>query len=75
MKKFLLTAFVAVAMASAQAKVTLPYVMGNNMILQQQTEARLWGKTTAKEVKVTTSWDNEVKSIKKRRFHRESEDA
>ena len=60
MKKFLLTAFVAVAMASAQAKVTLPYVMGNNMILQQQTEARLWGKTTAKEVKVTTSWDNEV---------------
>ena len=78
MKKFLLTAFVAVAMASAQAKVTLPYVMGNNMILQQQTEARLWGKTTAKEVKVTTSWDNEVytaKASKKRRFHRESEDA
>ena len=64
MKKFLLTAFVAVAIASAQAKVTLPYVMGNNMILQQQTEARLWGKTTAKEVKVTTSWDNEVYTAK-----------
>ena len=64
MKKFLLTTFVAVAMASAQAKVTLPYVMGNNMILQQQTEARLWGKTTAKEVKVTTSWDNEVYTAK-----------
>jgi len=64
MKKFLLTAFVAVALASAQAKVTLPYVMGNNMILQQQTEARLWGKTTAKEVKVTTSWDNEVYTAK-----------
>ena len=64
MKKFLLTAFVAVALAGAQAKVTLPYVMGNNMILQQQTEARLWGKTTAKEVKVTTSWDNEVYTAK-----------
>ena len=64
MKKFLLTAFVAVALASAQAKVTLPYVMGNNMILQQQTEARLWGKTTAKEVKVTTSWDNQVYTAK-----------
>ena len=64
MKKFLLTAFVAVALASAQAKVTLPYVMGNNMILQQQTEARLWGKTTAKEVKVTTSWDNHVYTAK-----------
>ena len=64
MKKFLLTAFVAVAMASAQAKVTLPYVMGNNMILQQQTEARLWGKTTANEVKVTTSWDNQVYTAK-----------
>ena len=64
MKKFLLTAFVAVALVSAQAKVTLPYVMGNNMILQQQTEARLWGKTTAKEVKVTTSWDNQVYTAK-----------
>ena len=64
MKKFLLTAFVAVALAGAQAKVTLPYVMGNNMILQQQTEARLWGKTTAKEVKVTTSWDNQVYTAK-----------
>ena len=64
MKKFLLTAFVAVALANAQAKVTLPYVMGNNMILQQQTEARLWGKTTAKEVKVTTSWDSEVYTAK-----------
>ena len=54
----------AFTLVAAQAKVTLPYVMGNNMILQQQTEARLWGKTTAKEVKVTTSWDNQVYTAK-----------
>lgn len=63
MRKLILTATVALAM-SAQAKVTLPYCLGDNMILQQNTEARLWGKTTAKEVKVTTSWDNAVYTAK-----------
>ncbi|MBQ6204592.1 MAG: 9-O-acetylesterase [Prevotella sp.] len=63
MRKLILTAATALAIC-AQAKVTLPYVMGDNMILQQQTEARLWGKTTAKEVKVTTSWDNQVYTAK-----------
>ena len=28
---------------SAQAKVRLPHIIGDNMILQQQTDARLWG--------------------------------
>ena len=63
MRKLILTATAALAM-SAQAKVTLPYCLGDNMILQQNTEARLWGKTTAKEVKVTTSWNNAVYTAK-----------
>ena len=28
---------------SAQAKVRLPHLIGDNMVLQQQTDARLWG--------------------------------
>ena len=57
MRKTILTTFLALAMG-AQAKVTLPYCMSDNMVLQQNTEARLWGKSTAKKVTVTTSWNN-----------------
>ena len=41
---------------SAQAKVRLPHIIGDNMILQQQTDARLWGwAQPGKTVKVSTS--------------------
>ena len=41
----------------AQAKVKLPNVVGDNMVLQQNTDARLWGwAAPGKKVKVTTSW-------------------
>lgn len=61
--------FVALALAvvalGAQAKVRLPHVIGDNMVLQQQTEARLWGwakpRTT---VKVTTSWSADAVEAK-----------
>jgi sialate O-acetylesterase len=40
------------------AKVTLPSVLANNMVLQQQTKVNLWGKATAKKtVKIRTSWN------------------
>jgi sialate O-acetylesterase len=40
-------------------EVNLPAIFGNNMVLQQKTEAAIWG-TAAKNatVKVTTSWNN-----------------
>ena len=48
-----------------QAKVRLPHLLGDNMILQQDTEARLWGwSETGKTVKVSTSWDNKVYTAK-----------
>ena len=28
----------------SEAKVTLPSILGDNMVLQQQTEVELWGK-------------------------------
>ena len=49
---------------SAQAKVRLPHIIGDNMVLQQQTDARLWGWAKAGQtVRVTTSWNDETLSV------------
>jgi sialate O-acetylesterase len=50
---------------SAYAEVKLPVIFGNNMVLQQQTEAAIWG-TAAKNtsVKVTTSWNKKSYNVK-----------
>lgn len=48
----------AAAALTAQAEVTFPSVVSDNMVLQQQTDARIWGKAKAgSKVKVVTSWD------------------
>lgn len=53
---FLLSAL-AISLTSVQAKVKLPHILGDNMILQQNTEARLWGwDKPGTEIKVSTSW-------------------
>ena len=44
----------------AQAKVELPEIIGDNMVLQQQTNAHLWGKATPKAtVTINVSWSGE----------------
>ena len=44
--------------SSVKAEITLPAVFGDNMVLQQKTDAAIWGKATSnKTVKVTTSWN------------------
>lgn len=44
--------------AFLHAEVKLPAIFGNHMVLQQQTEAALWGTATpGKTVKVSTSWN------------------
>ena len=44
----------------AQAKVELPEIIGDNMVLQQQTNAHLWGKATPKAtVTINVSWTGE----------------
>ena len=41
-----------------QAKLKLPNILSDNMILQQQSEVKLWGSTKANtKVKIFTSWD------------------
>ena len=63
-KKLTLLALMALTIG-VQAKVRLPHIICDNMVLQQQTDARLWGWAQAgKTVKVTTSWNKEVVSTK-----------
>ena len=51
--------------ASLQAKVRLPHVIGDNMVLQQNTQARLWGwAKPGKTVKVSISWSDITYSAK-----------
>ena len=65
MKRFLTIACLALAAAWAQAKVTLPHLLGDHMILQQNTDARLWGKAAPNAtVKVTVSWSTAVSTAK-----------
>ena len=65
MKKltFILTALLAATTASA--KVTLPKMFSDGMVMQRETNANLWG--TAKgsaTVSITTSWDGKTYSVK-----------
>lgn len=41
----------------AQAEIKLPNLIGDNMVLQQETQARLWGEALPNtEVKISCSW-------------------
>ncbi|MDR0962346.1 MAG: sialate O-acetylesterase [Mediterranea sp.] len=61
MKKNILLTLLLLGAATIQAKVTLPALMGDNMVLQQQTEVRLWGQATPRsEVRVTPSWNGQT---------------
>ena len=61
MKKILTMMALAALTMSVQAKVKLPHLIGDNMVLQQQADVRLWGwADPMREVKVTCSWSKEV---------------
>ena len=65
MKKTLILAALLVMFGSAlDAKVTLPSVISDNMVLQQQTDAALWGTAKpGKKVTITTSWNKAKKVV------------
>lgn len=47
------------------AKIKLPAIFGDQMVLQQQTEAAIWGLASpSSTVKVKTSWNNESYSVR-----------
>lgn len=60
-QKLISLLFVASFALSLFAEVKLPSFFADGMVLQQQTEAKLWGTASAqKKVTVTTSWDGKV---------------
>lgn len=60
----LLLLFLLISVFS-RAEVILPAIFGDNMVLQQKSEAPVWGKATpGKMVSVSTSWDNKKYSVR-----------
>ena len=61
MKKTFAAALLLGFAVAAGAKVKLPSLVCDNMVLQQQTEVKLWGTATPKaEVRVTPSWSGQT---------------
>ena len=51
--------FLTLLSGTASAKIVLPPMFSDNMVLQQQAVAPVWGEAKAdKKVKLTSSWDN-----------------
>ena len=60
-KMFILSLTLCSTSLTLFAKVTLPAIFTDNMVLQQQSDAPIWGKATAnKSVKLITSWDKKT---------------
>ena len=58
MKTKLFLAFCLLCFITTHAKVKLPDLIGHNMVLQQQTNARFWGEATPNStVTIQTSWN------------------
>jgi sialate O-acetylesterase len=50
---------------SLPAKVTLSEIFSDNMVLQQQAEAPIWGRAEpGKEIRVVPSWDNQTYAVR-----------
>ncbi len=61
----LISFFIVTISTSLFAEVKLPAIFGDNMVLQQQTDAAIWGEASSnKTVKVTTSWNKKSYSTK-----------
>ena len=56
-KLFAVCLMLLCAAVMMQAKVTLPPIFADNMVLQQQTDAAIWGKAApGAKVVITTTW-------------------
>ena len=57
MRHFMTLVALMLAMTGVQAKVKLPHILSDNMILQQNSEVRLWGwDKPGTQVEVSVSW-------------------
>lgn len=63
--RIILSALLATAGLTAEAKVELPALMADNMVLQRNTEVNIWGKAKpGAKVTVTPSWNNKTYTAK-----------
>jgi len=61
LRLILLICFGLFFLVNVNAKIKLPGIFTNNMVLQQQSEVPIWGDASPKKiVKITTSWNNKV---------------
>lgn len=61
MRKFFAVSLVATALIPAGAKVKLNPMVGDNMVLQQESSARLWGTATPSgKIEIRPSWNGEA---------------
>lgn len=64
-KLFLMISALFLMHAGMQAKVRLPHVLGDNMVIQQDADVRLWGSAKPNStVKVSVSWSGDAYSAK-----------
>ena len=57
MKRILMLSVLILSVCTMNAKVTLPPIFADNMVLQQQSDAALWGHATPNaKVVITTTW-------------------
>lgn len=65
MKKFNLIILMLILVNFANAKVSLPAILGSNMVLQQQSKANLWGMANPNtRITIKTSWDDREYTLK-----------
>lgn len=65
MKKILTFCLAVLGIATVQAEIRVPAVISDHMVLQQETNARLWGWATPQsQLTVETSWDGKVYQLK-----------
>lgn len=61
MKKILIIIVCILCILPLAAKVKLPAIIGNDMVLQQNANANLWGWSAhSQKITIKTSWDNKV---------------
>ena len=65
MKRLALILGAVFAATGISAKVTLPKMFADGMVMQRETNANLWGEAKASAtVKITTSWNKKTYSVK-----------
>ena len=64
-KTLFVSALLLLGASATQAKIKMFPLFTDNMVLQQNTKAPVWGEAKAgRNVKVTTSWNNRTYTVK-----------